>query len=100
MEQQLFAEIYDAHGHAVYAHVVRMTSDRSGAEDIASLTFLEAWRLRATLGGVTNHRAWLLGVATISCATPAGRHDATERPSRAYLHRMPCRTRPMESYPA
>ncbi|MFE5808897.1 RNA polymerase sigma factor [Streptomyces sp. NPDC056491] len=64
MEQQLFAEIYDAHAHAVYAHVVRMTSDRSGAEDIVSLTFLEAWRLRATLGEVTNHRAWLLGVAT------------------------------------
>ncbi|MFD3700415.1 RNA polymerase sigma factor [Streptomyces sp. NPDC058646] len=64
MEQQLFAEIYEAHAQAVYAHAVRMTSDRSGAEDIVSLTFLEAWRLRATLDDVTRHRAWLLGVAT------------------------------------
>ncbi len=64
MEQQLFAEIYDAHARAVYAHAVRMSSDRSAAEDIVSLTFLEAWRLRATFDNVTSPRAWLLGVAT------------------------------------
>ncbi|MEU3776319.1 RNA polymerase sigma factor [Streptomyces sp. NPDC032472] len=64
MDQQLFAEIYDAHAGAVYAHTVRMTSDRVGAEDIVSLTFLEAWRLRDTLEGVVSHRAWLLGIAT------------------------------------
>lgn len=64
MDQHLFAEIYDAHARAVYAHAVRMTSDRAGAEDIVSLTFLEAWRLRETLDAVTSHRAWLLGVAT------------------------------------
>lgn len=64
MDQDLFAEIYEAHARAVYAHAVRMTSDRAGAEDIVSLTFLEAWRLRETFDGVTSHRAWLLGVAT------------------------------------
>ncbi len=63
MDQQLFAELYDAHAQAVYAHVVRMTSDRAGADDIVSLTFLEAWRLRGKLDEVTSHRAWLLGVA-------------------------------------
>ncbi|MFD3546274.1 RNA polymerase sigma factor [Streptomyces sp. NPDC058655] len=64
MDHQLFADIYEAHARAVYAHAVRMTSDRAGAEDIVSLTFLEAWRLRETLDGVTSHRGWLLGVAT------------------------------------
>ncbi|MGW6834912.1 RNA polymerase sigma factor [Streptomyces sp. NPDC054949] len=64
MDQQLFAAIYDAHARAVYAHAVRMTFCPVGAEDIASLTFLEAWRLRETLDGVAGHRAWLLGVAT------------------------------------
>ncbi|MEU9250562.1 RNA polymerase sigma factor [Streptomyces sp. NPDC048270] len=64
MDHQLFAEIYDAHAQAVYAHAVRMTADRTGAEDIVSLTFLEAWRLRDTLDSVTSHRAWLFGVAT------------------------------------
>ncbi|MFJ6722313.1 RNA polymerase sigma factor [Streptomyces sp. NPDC091259] len=41
-----------------------MTADRMGAEDVVSLTFLEAWRLRETLDGVTSHRAWLFGIAT------------------------------------
>ncbi|MGW7318752.1 RNA polymerase sigma factor [Streptomyces sp. NPDC054865] len=59
MDQQLFAEIPDAHAHAVYAHVVRMSSDRTAAEDLVPLTFLEAWRHRATLDNVV-----LLGVAT------------------------------------
>ncbi|RSS72784.1 RNA polymerase sigma factor [Streptomyces sp. WAC06614] len=64
MDHQQFAELYDAHARAVYAHAVRMTGDRAGAEDIVSLTFLEAWRLRDTFDRVTGSRAWLLGVAT------------------------------------
>ncbi|MGE7384777.1 RNA polymerase sigma factor [Streptomyces sp. NPDC004126] len=64
MNPQLFADIYDEHAHAVFAHAVRMTGDPAGAEDIVSLTFLEAWRLRDTLDGVTSRRAWLFGVAT------------------------------------
>ncbi|MEU9033026.1 RNA polymerase sigma factor [Streptomyces sp. NPDC048383] len=64
MDHQLFAELYDAHAGTVYAHAVRMTADRTGADDIVSLTFLEAWRLRDTLDGVMHQRAWLLGIAT------------------------------------
>ncbi|MFB0630501.1 RNA polymerase sigma factor [Streptomyces sp. AB3(2024)] len=64
MDQQLFADIYDAHARAVYAHAVRMTADPAGAEDIVSLTFLEAWRLRDSLDEVVNQRAWLFGIAT------------------------------------
>ncbi|MEU3313807.1 RNA polymerase sigma factor [Streptomyces sp. NPDC006662] len=64
MDHQLFAEIYDAHARAVYAHAVRMTADRAGADDIVSLTFLEAWRLRDSFDDVTSHRAWLFGIAT------------------------------------
>ncbi|MEU6893074.1 RNA polymerase sigma factor [Streptomyces sp. NPDC046557] len=64
MDRQLFAEMYDAHARAVYAYAARMSGDRAGAEDIVSLTFLEAWRLRDALDGITSHRAWLFGVAT------------------------------------
>ncbi|MCX5192491.1 RNA polymerase sigma factor [Streptomyces sp. NBC_00249] len=64
MDHQLFADLYDAHARAVYAHAFRMTADRAGAEDVVSLTFLEAWRLRGTLDTVTSHRGWLLGIAT------------------------------------
>ncbi|MFF4371347.1 RNA polymerase sigma factor [Streptomyces sp. NPDC001594] len=64
MDHQLFAEIYDAHAHAVYAHAIRMTADHAGADDIVSLTFLEAWRLRDSFDQVASHRAWLFGIAT------------------------------------
>ncbi|MFG2294049.1 RNA polymerase sigma factor [Streptomyces sp. NPDC048603] len=64
MDQHLFAMLYDAHAKAVYGHAVRMTADPVGAEDIVSLTFLEAWRLRDSIAGVSSERAWLFGVAT------------------------------------
>ncbi|GAA0297988.1 RNA polymerase sigma factor [Streptomyces polychromogenes] len=64
MDHQLFAEIYDAHARAVYAHAVRMTADHAGADDIVSLTFLEAWRLRDSFDRVASPRAWLFGIAT------------------------------------
>ncbi|WP_330331010.1 RNA polymerase sigma factor [Streptomyces sp. NBC_00536] len=64
MDHQLFAEFYETHARAVYAHAVRMTADLAGAEDIVSLTFLEAWRLRDALDDVNSQRAWLFGVAT------------------------------------
>ncbi|MFD7026504.1 RNA polymerase sigma factor [Streptomyces sp. NPDC059917] len=60
----MFADFYEAHSRAVYAHAVRMTADLAGAEDVVSLTFLEAWRRRDTLDGVVSQRAWLFGIAT------------------------------------
>ncbi|GAA4674955.1 RNA polymerase sigma factor [Streptomyces youssoufiensis] len=60
-----FAELFDAHARSVYNHAYRLTGDWSVAEDVVSLTFLEAWRLRARVdadGG--SLRPWLLGIAT------------------------------------
>jgi RNA polymerase sigma-70 factor (ECF subfamily) len=60
-----FGELFDAYAHSVYNHAFRLTADWSVAEDTVSLTFLEAWRLRArvdTEGG--SLRPWLLGIAT------------------------------------
>ncbi|WEV26116.1 RNA polymerase sigma factor [Streptomyces sp. 71268] len=60
-----FAELFDAHARSVYNHAYRLTGDWSAAEDAVSLTFLEAWRLRARVdadGG--SLRPWLLGIAT------------------------------------
>ncbi|MEU0744762.1 RNA polymerase sigma factor [Streptomyces sp. NPDC006134] len=60
-----FAEIFDEHARVVYAHAIRTTGDWALAEDVMSLTFLEAWRLRGKLREeVRNIRAWLLGIAT------------------------------------
>ncbi|MCC3769176.1 RNA polymerase sigma factor [Streptomyces sp. UNOC14_S4] len=59
-----FRLLFEEHSRLVYQHAVRVTGDWSMAEDVVSLTFLEAWRLRARLrdeeGGV---RPWLMGIA-------------------------------------
>ncbi|GAA3413457.1 RNA polymerase sigma factor [Streptosporangium vulgare] len=60
-----FSRLFDDHARSVYNHAFRLTGDWSAAEDVVSLTFLEAWRLRGRIdtdGG--SLRPWLLGVAT------------------------------------
>ncbi|MEW2393288.1 RNA polymerase sigma factor [Streptomyces venezuelae] len=60
-----YGELFDAYARSVYNHAYRLTGDWSAAEDIVSLTFLDAWRLRGRIdadGG--SLRPWLLGVAT------------------------------------
>ncbi|WP_285665079.1 RNA polymerase sigma factor [Actinorhabdospora filicis] len=62
-----FREIFDEHARAVYNHAWRLTGDWSAAEDAVSLTFLEAWRLRARIEVAEERgspRPWLLGIAT------------------------------------
>ncbi|MFC6016822.1 RNA polymerase sigma factor [Plantactinospora solaniradicis] len=62
-----FRELFDEHVRSVYNHGFRLTGNWSVAEDVVSLTFLEAWRLRDRVdvdvdGG--SLRPWLLGIAT------------------------------------
>ncbi|MER5493981.1 RNA polymerase sigma factor [Streptomyces sp. NPDC002490] len=60
-----FGELFDAYARSVYNHGFRLTGNWASAEDVVSLTFLEAWRLRSKIdpeGG--SLRPWLLGVAT------------------------------------
>ncbi|RKN45946.1 RNA polymerase sigma factor [Streptomyces hoynatensis] len=64
-DEEAFAELFDAYARSVYNHAFRLTGDWSTAEDLVSLTFLEAWRLRRRVdaeGG--SLRPWLLGIAT------------------------------------
>jgi RNA polymerase sigma factor (sigma-70 family) len=60
-----FGHVFDACAKSVYNHAFRLTCDWSAAEEVMAMTFLEAWRGRATLepdGG--SLRPWLLGIAT------------------------------------
>ncbi|MEV5691394.1 RNA polymerase sigma factor [Micromonospora globbae] len=60
-----FGQVFDEHAAAVYRHAVRADGHTSDAEDVVSLTFLEAWRLRATLRPDGDSLLpWLLGIAT------------------------------------
>ncbi|MGR6318159.1 RNA polymerase sigma factor [Micromonospora soli] len=62
-----FRELFDEHARSVYNHGFRLTGDWSVAEDVVSLTFLEAWRLRERVDAdaeAGSLRPWLLGIAT------------------------------------
>ncbi|MFD5712730.1 RNA polymerase sigma factor [Streptomyces pharetrae] len=64
-DHDAFGELFDAYARSVYNHAYRLTGDWAVAEDVVSLTFLDAWRLRERLdteGGSV--RPWLLGIAT------------------------------------
>jgi RNA polymerase sigma-70 factor (ECF subfamily) len=76
-DPEAFAELFGAHARAVYGHAARLSSDRGTAEDVVSLTFLEAWRLReklrpevavpdedADVPDGDGLRPWLYGIAT------------------------------------
>ncbi len=59
-----FGLLWDEYARAVYNLGFRLTANWSGAEQVVSLTFLEAWRLRdrIELTG-ESQRPWLLGIA-------------------------------------
>jgi len=44
-----FGVLFCEHARAVYNHAFRLTGNWSAAEEVVSLTFLEAWRLRGTV---------------------------------------------------
>ncbi len=48
-DPEAFSALFREHAQAVYGHAARLTADRNTAEDVVSLTFLEAWRLRGKL---------------------------------------------------
>lgn len=64
-DHDAFGDLFDAYARSVYNLAFRLTGEWEIAEEIVSLTFLDAWRLRAKLdeeGG--SLRPWLLGIAT------------------------------------
>ncbi|PZT71009.1 RNA polymerase sigma factor [Streptomyces sp. SW4] len=64
-DPEAFGRLFDAYASSVHRHAVRVTGSWSTAEDVVSLTFLEAWRLRGrVLPAGESLRPWLLGIAT------------------------------------
>src|SRR5215471_13632151 len=59
-----FGVLFDQHARAVYNLGLRLTANWSAAEEVVSLTFLEAWRTRGRIEpGDGPLRPWLLGIA-------------------------------------
>lgn len=113
-DPEAFGLLFREHAQAVYGHAARLTADRNTAEDVVSLTFLEAWRLREKLhsdaestetaegagadgsgSGDSSLRAWLFGIATNvlrNTRRTARRHSAA-------LARLPERRAERETVP-
>jgi RNA polymerase sigma factor (sigma-70 family) len=60
-----FSQLFGRHAQAVYSFCARRTADLALAEDLTSITFLEAWRHRDRLpsGDAACALPWLLGVS-------------------------------------
>jgi RNA polymerase sigma factor (sigma-70 family) len=75
-----FGVLFDSYARAVYNVGFRLTGNWSAAEEVVSLTFLEAWRLRDRIEpGGEELRPWLLGIAvnmTRNLARATRRHEA------------------------
>ncbi len=64
-DQNAFGVLFEEHARAVYNHAFRLTGNWSTAEEVVSLTFLEAWRLRSTIRAEGDSLLpWLLGIAS------------------------------------
>ncbi|MEV6490936.1 RNA polymerase sigma factor [Actinoplanes sp. NPDC051633] len=60
-----FGQVFDDHARDVHRHALRTTGSWATAEDVVSLTFYEAWRLRERLlPDGDSLLPWLLGIAT------------------------------------
>ena len=75
-----FSLLFDEYARAVYNLGLRLTANWSAAEDVVSLTFLEAWRLRSRIDpDGESLQPWLLGIAVNVCrnlARASRRHQA------------------------
>lgn len=80
-----FGALFDDCARAVYNHAFRLTGDWSVAEEVVSLTFLEAWRLRGRLdpdGG--SLRPWVHGI----CLNVVRNISRADRRHRAAMSRL------------
>jgi RNA polymerase sigma-70 factor, ECF subfamily len=63
-EAAMMRVLYDEHADALWRYALRLTGDRSGAEDVVQETLLRAWRHpEVTADTDRSARAWLFTVA-------------------------------------
>jgi RNA polymerase sigma-70 factor (ECF subfamily) len=79
-EPDAFGELFDECAQGIYGLGLRLTGSRADAEEVVSLTFLEAWRHRDRIDpGPGPVVPWLYGIAvnvTRNMTRTARRHEA------------------------
>jgi RNA polymerase sigma factor (sigma-70 family) len=75
-----FGVVFDRHARAIYNHCFRRTASWEAAEDLMSVTFLEAWRHRTRARMVDGSvLPWLYGIATNVCRNQRRSHRRYRR---------------------
>jgi RNA polymerase sigma-70 factor (ECF subfamily) len=59
-----FDDLLTRHKTELYRYAVRLTRNRTDADDLYQETLLKAYRAFGRLDGAANHRAWLYRIAT------------------------------------
>lgn len=87
-DKDAFGLLFEEHARAVYNHAFRLTGNWSTAEEVVSLTFLEAWRARGTIRAEGDSLLpWLLVIA-LNVTRNISR---TTRRQQAAMSRLPAR---------
>ena len=64
-DPEAFASVFDRHHHRVFRHSIALVPTLDDAKDVVAVTFLEAWRKRASVRFVDDSLLpWLLVTAT------------------------------------
>ncbi|EXG82321.1 RNA polymerase sigma factor [Cryptosporangium arvum] len=85
-EPDAFGDLFNEFAQRVYNYAYRLLSDWSAAEEVVSMTFLEAWRRRDRIEPTgASLLPWLLGIAT----NHARDFARARRRYRAALSRLP-----------
>ncbi|HEX2031093.1 MAG TPA: RNA polymerase sigma factor [Actinomycetota bacterium] len=84
-DESAFGELFGRHARAVYNFCFRRTADWAAAEDLVSVVFLQAWRVRGIPLERDSALPWLLGVAMNVLRD----HHRSLRRFRHALERMP-----------
>jgi RNA polymerase sigma-70 factor (ECF subfamily) len=85
-EGEAFGRVFDRHRDRIRRHARGLAPTPNEAEDVVSITFLEAWRNRDRIRFVDRSMLpWLLRTATYTCLNLA----RSERRYRAALARLP-----------
>ena len=62
-ERDGFDAVYDQYAHRVLGFAMRLTGNRSDAEDLVQETFVSAFKGCSTFQGRASILTWLLGIA-------------------------------------
>jgi RNA polymerase sigma-70 factor, ECF subfamily len=82
-DQRAMQVLYARHHVRVYRFVLRLTQDRSLAEDVVSEVFLDVWRRAGGFKGKSQVSTWMLAIARYKALSALRAHSDAQLDERA-----------------